>query len=104
MSDSQPRGGPLKGFQKGYHRLKETLWSIQGENRIETPTGSHLFSETHPSTGSYQVTWEGDSFGDGACSGGRCWVTWAEKKKLFLNCEQKGRKNERKKEREEKCK
>jgi len=27
-----------------------------------------------------------------------------KRKKLFLNCEQKGRKNERKKEREEKCK
>ncbi len=98
MSDSQPRGGPLKGFQKGYHRFKETLWSIEGENRIETPTGSHLFSETHPSTGSYQVTWEGDSFGDGACSGGRCWVTWAEKKRTLSQLWTE-RKKERKKER-----
>jgi hypothetical protein len=48
MSGSQPRGDPLKGFQKGGITLSETLRGIEDENRIETRTRSHLFSETHP--------------------------------------------------------
>jgi len=92
------QGRPSERVSKRVSPLGDPDEVTQSENRIETRTGSHLFSETHPTTlGSYQVTWEGDFLGDGAVVGaaGSC---GQNRKKLFLIV---NRKEERKKERKE---